>query len=124
MASMKGQFRPAAAVIVLLGTATGCADQGIVGPAAEPELAAATAVGQVATANAADDQACWGQATAVFAALGVMRPHASKEYDTPREGVRNLACSLYAAGLIADDSMQALGEFVATAENLSIDACM
>jgi hypothetical protein len=67
--------------------------------------------------------ACWGQATAVFAQMGEMGEHASQE-PTPRLGIRNLARALYDAGTIADDSMATLGQFVADALGLSIDACM
>lgn len=75
------------------------------------------------TAQAADDNACWGQATAVFASTGEMGEHASQQ-PTPRMGLHNLAVALYEAGVIADDSMAALGAFVAEASGLSIDACM
>lgn len=71
----------------------------------------------------ADDSACWGQATAVYAQTGVMGEHAS-EQTTPRIGLRNLARSLYEIGAIAEPTMEALGQFVASAEGLSIDACM
>lgn len=67
-------------------------------------------------------EACWGQASAVFAQMGRMGEHASS-YETPRLGLRNLARSLHDAGLIEDDSMAALGAFVAAAEGLEIDAC-
>jgi hypothetical protein len=83
----------------------------------------ATAVLIPAAAQAApDEQACWGQASAVFAQSGQMGEHASQQ-PTPRAGLRNLARELYGAGVIADDSMQALGAFVADALGLSIDAC-
>ena len=51
-----------------------------------------------------------------------MGEHASQE-PTPRMGLSNLAGALFEAGLIEDDSMQALGAFVAAALGLSIDAC-
>jgi hypothetical protein len=109
---------------VLLAGATGCSDEGVLNPADEPELTAAAAPSFAQVVNSqGDDQACWGQATRVFAAMGVMGEHAS-QYETPRLGLRNLARALYEIGAIADDSMQALGAFVATAEQLSIDACM
>jgi hypothetical protein len=77
-----------------------------------------------AAAQAApDDDACWGQATSVFAQTGAMGEHASGQA-TPRLGLRNLARALYDAGVIPDDTMQALGAFVATDLGLSIDACM
>jgi predicted Zn-dependent protease len=76
-----------------------------------------------ATQAAPGDNACWGQATSVFAQMGMMGQHAS-EQETPRLGLRNLARALYDAGAIPDDTMQALGAFVATEQGLSIDACM
>lgn len=71
----------------------------------------------------ADDSACWGQATAVYARTGVMGQHAS-EQTTPRVGLKNLARSLYEIGAIEEPTMEALGRFVAEAEGLSIEACM
>lgn len=68
-------------------------------------------------------QACWGQATKVFAQTGVMGEHASQQ-PSPRLGLRNLARALYDAGVIPDDSMYSLGVFVSTELGLSIDACM
>lgn len=73
--------------------------------------------------HADSGNACWGQATAVFAQMGEMGKHASQE-PTPRLGLRNLARALYEAGMITDDSMATLGQFVADALGLSIDACM
>lgn len=75
------------------------------------------------SAISANGKACWGQASRVFAKMGDMGEHASQE-PTPRAGLRNLARELYDAGVIEDDSMQALGQFVADALGLSIDACM
>lgn len=71
----------------------------------------------------ANDSACWGQASAVFARMGKMGEH-SREQENPRLGLRNLARMLYADEVIAEDSMAALGTFVAEALGLSIDACM
>lgn len=73
----------------------------------------------------ANGSACWGQASAVFAQTGEMGEHAS-EATAPgaRLGLRNLARYLYAEGVIADDSMQALGQFVANELGLTIDACL
>jgi len=68
------------------------------------------------------DPACWGQATAVFAQTGEMGEHASQQA-TPRYGLRNLARELFDAGVIEDDSMQALGAFVAAELGLEVDAC-
>jgi len=68
-------------------------------------------------------QACWGQATQVFAQMGEMGQHSSQQ-PTPRLGLHNLAIALADAGIIPDGSMQALGAFVASELGLSIDACM
>jgi hypothetical protein len=73
-------------------------------------------------ANASPDPACWGQASSVFARSGMMGEH-SRSFDTPRLGLRNLARSLYEEGVLEDDSMQALGAFVAAELGLAIDAC-
>lgn len=67
-------------------------------------------------------KSCWGQASAVFAQMGEMGEHSS-QFATPRVGLRNLARALYADGVIADDSMQALGQFVTDALGLTIEAC-
>ena len=67
-------------------------------------------------------QACWGQATKVFAQTGVMGEHASQE-PTPRMGLHNLAEALYEAGILPDASLQSLGKFVADELGLSIEAC-
>ena len=76
------------------------------------------------TASAApNDHACWGQATAVFAATGELGQHASSE-PTPRLGLANLARALFDQGVIPAPTMQALGAFVAAQLGLSIDACM
>lgn len=75
-----------------------------------------------ASVQALSAQACWGQATQVFARLGEMGEHAS-EFPTPRLGLRNLARALYEQGILEEDSMQALGAFVASALGLSIEAC-
>lgn len=71
---------------------------------------------------APNDEACWGQATKVFAKTGEMGEHASQQ-PTPRLGLRNLARALADAGVIPDDSMQSLGAFVAAELGLSIEAC-
>jgi hypothetical protein len=75
-----------------------------------------------AMAQPTQEQACWGQASRVFAQMGLMGEHASS-FDTPRVGLRNLARELHAAGLISDDSMAALGAFVAASLGLTIEAC-
>lgn len=74
------------------------------------------------SAQADSGNACWGQASAVFAQTGEMGAHSSQQ-PTPRLGLRNLARALYADGIIPDDSMAALGAFVAAELGLSIDAC-
>ena len=74
------------------------------------------------TADAADEHACWGQATKVFAATGEMGEHSSS-FETPRIGIRNLARVLADAGIIPDDSMAALGAFVADELGLSVEVC-
>lgn len=66
--------------------------------------------------------ACWGQATKVFALMREMGYHAS-EQEEPRAGLRNLARQLADDGVIPDDSMASLGAFVADALDLSIEAC-
>ena len=77
----------------------------------------------VAADAAPVQQACWGQATKVFAQTGVMGEHAS-EQPSPRLGLRNLARALFEAGVIPDDSLYSLGVFVSAELGLSIDACM
>jgi hypothetical protein len=71
----------------------------------------------------ADNDACWGQATAVFAQTGEMGEHSSQQ-PTPRLGLRNLARALADAGVIPDDSLQSLGAFVTSEFDLTIDACI
>ena len=76
-----------------------------------------------ATASAGpNNNACWGQATKVFAQTEGMGEHASQQ-PNPRLGLRNLARDLYASGVIEDDSMQALGVFVVSELGLTIEAC-
>ena len=86
-------------------------------------VVALTLVPLTAQAGDGNGNACWGQATAVFAQTGEMGKHASQQ-PTPRMGLRNLARALADAGVIPDDSMSTLGAFVADALGLSIDACM
>ena len=82
-------------------------------------LLAITALPVAANAN---DQACWGQASAVFAKTGKRGEHAS-QVGNPRVGLRNLAHYLFEKEVIEDDTMQS-GAYVAAEEGLSIDACM
>jgi hypothetical protein len=75
-----------------------------------------------APVNAQSNNACWGQASKVFAQMGAMGEHSSS-FDTPRLGLRNLARALYDQGVIESDTMQALGQFVASELGLDIEAC-
>jgi hypothetical protein len=70
----------------------------------------------------ANGKACWGQASAVFAQMGYMGEHSSDQV-SPRLGLRNLARALHEAGILPDDSMQALGVFVSDELGLDISAC-
>lgn len=79
------------------------------------------AIPLTAQAEPAGD-ACWGQATMVFAQTGEMGEHAS-QFSTPRLGLRNLARALYEAEVIEDDTMQALGGFVVSELGLSVESC-
>ena len=77
----------------------------------------------VAAARSAPiSNACWGQATKVFAQTGELGEHSSNQAQ-PRLRLRNLATALADAGVIPDDSMRALGAFVAGELGLSVDAC-
>lgn len=68
--------------------------------------------------------ACWGQATAVFAQMGKMGLHASQQA-TPRDGLANLASYLYDDGVLDAPTVQALGAWlVAIDPDLTVDACM
>jgi hypothetical protein len=73
--------------------------------------------------DATQANACWGQASKVFAQTGEMGAHSSQQAN-PRLGLRNLARALYAQGVLADDTMAELGWFVSAALGLSIDACL
>jgi hypothetical protein len=85
-------------------------------------LVALLGVALVPRAVLAQEPSCWGQATAVFAHMGEMGEHASQE-PTPRDGLRNLARLLADDDVIPNDSMAALGAFVADALGLSVEAC-
>jgi len=74
-------------------------------------------------AAAPNGKSCWGQATKVFARMGMMGEHASQQ-DEPRLGLANLARVLFDAGVIPEPTLAALGAFVAGELGLSIDACM
>jgi hypothetical protein len=85
-------------------------------------LVFAGSAGAASAQAAPGGNACWGQASAVFAQTGEMGEHSSQQAN-PRLGLRNLARALYDAGAIPDDSMHSLGVFVADALGLSIEAC-
>ena len=80
-------------------------------------------------AQAASGKSCWGQATKVFAQMDAEEGEASAigehsaDQAKPRLGLRNLARALFEANVIADDTMDALGAFVAGALGFSIDEC-
>lgn len=82
------------------------------------DLSAAAEAESAVAASAA----CWGQASAVYAQMGLLGQHASQQ-PNPRVGLRNLARALADAGVIPDDSMASLGAFVADALGLSVSAC-
>jgi hypothetical protein len=75
-----------------------------------------------ATAGKPDNPSCWGAVTAIGAKDGGLGEHASS-FETPRLGLRNLARDLNAEEIIPDDSMQALAQFVASAEGFGDDFC-
>ena len=117
MARLSNRLIPGGRSVIVAALALAALGSGVV-------VAAPAASAAPLTASAApNDQACWGQATAVFAATGQLGQHASSE-PTPREGLANLARALYAQGVIPAPTMQALGAFVAAQLGLSIDACM
>src|SRR6516164_2449558 len=103
--------------VIVAALAVAALGSGVI--AAAPAASAAP----LAASAAPSDHACWGQATAVFAATGELGQHASSE-PPPREGLANLARALYAQGTIPAPTMQALGAFVTAQLGLSIDACM
>ena len=115
MARLSNRLRTSGLVAALALAALGSG----VAVAAAPAASAAPL-----TASAApNDQACWGQATAVFAATGQLGQHASSE-PTPRLGLANLAQALFDQGVIPAPTLQALGAFVSAQLGLSIEACM
>jgi hypothetical protein len=86
-----------------------------------PMLVAASLIA-LPSVSAQSSDACWGQASAVFAQMGIMGEHAS-EFPTPRLGLRNLARALHEQGVIEADTMQALGAFVVAELGLDVEAC-
>jgi hypothetical protein len=117
MARLSNRLRPGSRGVIVAALALAALGSGVVTGAPAASAAALTA------SAAPNDQACWGQATAVFAATGQLGQHASSE-PTPREGLANLARALFDQGVIPAPTMQALGAFVAAQLGLSIDACM
>lgn len=107
------------ALIAMVGL-VGCAEEN---PIEGTHDQGTLSTNEVTLAMEANENACWGQATKVFARTGEMGEHSSQQA-TPRLGLRNLARALYDQGVIADDSMQALGQFVSAELGLSIDACV
>ena len=117
MARLSNRLRPGSRGVIVAALAVAALGSGVV--AAAPAASAAPL-----TASAApSDQACWGQATAVFAATGQLGQHASSE-PTPRLGLANLAQALFDQGVIPAPTLQALGAFVSAQLGLSIEACM
>ena len=110
-------FAPLALSLVLL---TGCTADSLLSDESGSETLAAASK---ANNSSASSDACWGQATAVFAMMGEMGYHASHQ-EEPRAGLANLADYLAMKGYIEEGTMQALGAFVAEGSNLTIEACM
>ena len=104
--------------------AAACAQGSISPTSPSAVLSSAVAVSSSLEARAArSDKACWGEATEALARLGEMGYHASHQ-DSPRLGLANIARVLYEAGVLADDSLQALGAFLSSALGLSIESCL
>jgi hypothetical protein len=97
--------------------ASGCSGPDLLAPGASPDALEAS------LQRGPSPQSCWGQASRVFAQMGEMGEHASS-FDTPRLGLRNLARALHEAGILEEDTMQALGAFVAAELGLTIEACL
>lgn len=105
-----------AAVVLLVGTMGACQSDPL-SPMADDSNE------MTANQSVMPNDACWGQATKVFAQMGEMGEHASQQPE-PRLGLRNLARALFDMGLIDDDTLAALGAFVADELGFEIDACM
>ena len=117
------KWLPIALMVALFsfGCSDGLVDTGSNDALQTESVSAAADLGDAAAKG--NSNACWGQATKVFAQMGDMGTHSSSQ-TTPRLGLRNLARYLFDQGVIADDTMEALGQFVASELGLSIDACM
>ena len=69
-------------------------------------------------------ESCWGQASAVFAQLGLMGEHASQQ-PNPRDGLHNLAVYLYGDGVIEATTLAALAAWLVSINpDLTVEACM
>ncbi len=115
-------------VLIVAVFAAGCS--GVASPTApspslqvSPMAAAPLSAGVTVQPSSRNQHACWGEATQVFAQMGELGAHAS-EQATPRLGLRNVARALFELGIIADDSLQALGAFLSAALGLSIESCL
>ena len=115
----EGPVRLWSVVVLSLVTLVGVGCSQIASPTVPTGSAAASTLGT----QLRSEQACWGEATQVFAQLGEMGAHASQQ-PTPRLGLRNVARALYEADLIPDDTLQALGAFLSSAFGLSIESCL
>jgi len=111
------RLRPGGFGVIVAALALAALGSGVVAGAPAASAAPLTA------SAAPNDQACWGQATKVFAATGELGQHASSE-PTPRLGLANLAQALFDQGVIPAPTLQALGAFVSAQLGLSIEACM
>lgn len=74
-------------------------------------------------ADAEADEACWGQVTAVYAALGLEGEHSSSFAGEPRDGLYALANDFYEAGAIDEPTLWALGALLNDLLGLDISAC-
>ena len=104
-----------ALAIILSLALVGCSDSSIVDGLADQRV-------EETVAKTSQKYACWGQASAVYAKMGLMGEHSSQQ-EEPRIGLANLARYLFELGIIAEPTMQALGAFFATELGLSIEAC-
>jgi hypothetical protein len=82
-------------------------------------LLLSVSVMSIVQADTSQEDACWGQASKVFAQMGEMGEHSSG-FPTPRLGLRNLARAVFGE----DGTMQDLGAFVEADLGLEIDACV
>lgn len=77
-----------------------------------------------AQGNTPPFESCWGQASVVFAKMGLMGEHASQQ-ENPRAGLYNLAAALYKDGVIEAPTLAALAAWLVSIDpDLSVEACM